>query len=134
VTDIIISREAVLNERDNDQKIVELSNELQQIDLQLAQQELIESDSNQDAKKTALNLIDPRVYTIQLKATQNPLNIDQMFRGLEGVNEFKSNDGLYKYYCGEYLSLSKAKEALLAIQKAGYKDAFIRNLYSLITH
>ena len=88
---------------------------------------------NPDAKKAALNQIDQRDYTIQLKASKYPLNIDYMFSGLEGVIEFKGNDGLYKYYIGKYVSLSKAKEALLEIKKAGYEDAYIRNLYLLLT-
>jgi hypothetical protein len=61
------------------------------------------------------------------------LDIARIFTGIEGVNEIKTPDGLYKYYCGDYASLSKAKEALLAIKKLGYEDAFIRNLYLLLT-
>ena len=86
-----------------------------------------------DQKKAVLDKIDKGIFTIQLKATNNPLDIARIFTGIEGVNEIKSGDGLYKYYCGEYASLSKAKEALLAIKKLGYEDAFIRNLYLLIT-
>jgi outer membrane protein OmpA-like peptidoglycan-associated protein len=88
---------------------------------------------NPKAKRIALNKIDQKVYTIQLRATRNPLNINSMFSGLEEVNEVKTTDGLYKYYYGEYLELSKAKEALLSIKKLGYEDAFIRNLYLLMT-
>ena len=86
-----------------------------------------------DQEKAVLDKIDKGIFTIQLKAANNPLDIARIFTGIEGVNEIKSSDGLYKYYCGEYASLSKAKEALLAIKKLGYEDAFIRNLYLLIT-
>jgi outer membrane protein OmpA-like peptidoglycan-associated protein len=72
------------------------------------------------------------VYTIQLIATRNPLNIDRIFSGLEGITEIKADDGYFKYLYGEYEMLSKAKEALLAIKKSGYKDAFIRNLNEVI--
>jgi outer membrane protein OmpA-like peptidoglycan-associated protein/tetratricopeptide (TPR) repeat protein len=94
-----------------------------------------ESKSNltSDQKKAVLDKIDKGIFTIQLKATSNPLDIARIFTGIEGVNEIKSSDGLYKFYCGEYASLSKAKEALLTIKKLGYEDAFIRNLYLLIT-
>ena len=94
-----------------------------------------ESDSilNPEGKKAFLDKIDKDLYTIQLRATKYPLNINRFFIGIENVNEIKASDGLYKYYCGEYKSLSKAKEALLAIKKLGYEDAFIRNLYLLIT-
>jgi outer membrane protein OmpA-like peptidoglycan-associated protein/tetratricopeptide (TPR) repeat protein len=86
-----------------------------------------------EAKKAIFDKIDKGAFTIQLIAVKNPLDIGRFFSGVEGVNEVKSVDGLYKYYCGEYTSLSKAKEALLAIKKAGYEDAFIRNLYLLLT-
>jgi outer membrane protein OmpA-like peptidoglycan-associated protein/tetratricopeptide (TPR) repeat protein len=86
-----------------------------------------------EAKKAILDKIDQGVFTIQLKATQNPLDIDKTFTGIEGVTEIKTNDGMYKYYCGEYRTLSKAKDVLLKIKKFGFEDAFIRNLYLLIT-
>ena len=72
-------------------------------------------------------------YTIQLRASKNSLNFKRIFSGLEGVNEIKANDGFYKYYYGKYVTLSKAKEALLELKKSGFEDAFIRNLYLLMT-
>lgn len=86
-----------------------------------------------ETRKSILDKIDKGVYTIQLKATRDPLDINRLFSGIEDVHEIKSTDGFYKYYYGEFMSLSKAKEALLTIKKAGYNDAFIRNLYLLIT-
>ncbi len=68
------------------------------------------------------------VYTVQLYATRNPLNINRIFEGIEGVFEMKADDGLYKYLYGEFRSLPKAKEALLFIKKRGYEDAFIRQI------
>ncbi len=88
---------------------------------------------NSDSKKLVLTDIDQKAYTIQVKATKNPLNIEKVFNGLEGVNEIKADDGFYKYYYGEYKTLSKAKEALLNIKRLGYEDAFIRDLYLLIS-
>jgi outer membrane protein OmpA-like peptidoglycan-associated protein/tetratricopeptide (TPR) repeat protein len=86
-----------------------------------------------EAKKAILDKIDKGVFTIQLKATQNPLDIEKTFTGIEGVSEIKTNDGMYKYYCGEYKTLTRAKDVLLKIKKFGFEDAFIRNLYLLIT-
>jgi len=86
-----------------------------------------------EQKKVILDKIDKGVFTVQLKATSNALDIGRIFSGIENVNEVRTSDGLYKYYVGEYASLSKAKEALLAIKKLGYEDAFIRNLYLLLT-
>jgi outer membrane protein OmpA-like peptidoglycan-associated protein len=88
---------------------------------------------NPDADKVAINHTGQRVYTIQLLATRNPLNISRIFSGLEGVREIKANDGYYKYSYGEYKALSKAKEALLSIKKLGYEDAFIRDLNLMIS-
>ncbi len=88
---------------------------------------------NAESKKLALSKGDQKVYTIQVKATRNPLNIDKIFSGLEGVSETKASDGFFKYYYGEYKELSKAKEALLNIKRLGYEDAFIRDLYLLIS-
>jgi len=88
---------------------------------------------NPEAKKEALSHIDQEVYTIQLKATQHPLNIKIIFKGLEKVNEFRATDGFYKYYFGEYSTQAKARDALLTIKKLGYDDAFVRNLYILLT-
>lgn len=68
------------------------------------------------------------IYTLQLIATRNQLNINLVFAGLEGVTELRTDDGLYKYFYGEYETLSKAREALLSIKKSGYKDAFIKQI------
>ena len=84
-------------------------------------------------KKTALNNIDQNIYTIQLKATRNPLNINKIFAGLNPVNEIKASDGFYKYYYGEYETASKAREILVSVKKLGFEDAFIRNLYLLLS-
>lgn len=88
---------------------------------------------NPDAKKVGINQVGQRVYTIQLKATRNPLNISRIFSGLEGVREIKDDDGYYKYFYGEYKALSKAKEALLSIKKLGYEDAFISDINVMIS-
>ena len=84
---------------------------------------------NPDEGKAISGKIDKRLYTIQIKATKNQLDIGRVFTGMAGVKEIKSSDGFFKYYYGEYSGLSKANEALLAIKKLGYEDAFIKNLY-----
>ena len=82
---------------------------------------------NQDAMLNA-NFKKQFVYAVQLLATRNPLNINRIFSGLEGVYEIKADDGLFKYYYGEYSDLPKAKESLLFVKKSGYEDAFIRQI------
>jgi hypothetical protein len=88
---------------------------------------------NPAQKKTALSRVNQSALTIQLKATRNALDINKVFSGIEGVNEIKSPDGYYKYYYGEYISPEKAKADLDAIKKLGFEDAFIRNLYQLMS-
>jgi outer membrane protein OmpA-like peptidoglycan-associated protein len=85
-----------------------------------------------EANKGEVDKSDQKVYTIQLKAAKSPLDMNQIFNGLDGVNEIKASDGLYKYYYGEYQALSKAKERLESIKKLGFNDAFIRNLTIMI--
>jgi outer membrane protein OmpA-like peptidoglycan-associated protein/tetratricopeptide (TPR) repeat protein len=73
-----------------------------------------------------------RIYTIQLKASKSPLNIEQ-FSAIKDVREILGDDGYYRYVVGEYSELSKAKEAVIPIHEAGFKDAFIRELNILVT-
>jgi hypothetical protein len=84
-------------------------------------------------KETAFSNVDRTIVTIQLKATRNALNINKVFSGLEGVKEIRSSDGFYKYYYGEYRSPEKAKEDLETIKKLGFEDAFVKNLYLLLS-
>ena len=88
---------------------------------------------NPGGKNSFLSHLDQKKYTIQLGATRNPINAGKIFSGLHGVSEVKANDGYYKYYYGEYTSVSDAKNALLIVHKEGYDDAYIRNLYELVT-
>lgn len=67
------------------------------------------------------------VYSIQLKATRNPIDIDRIFPGYEGVREIVADDGFYKYVWGEYRSVAQAKEALVEVKK-DFDDAFIRQV------
>jgi len=72
-----------------------------------------------------------RIYTIQLKASRAPLNMN-LFKDYTGVKEILGDDGYYRYTMGEYSQLSKAKEALNPLLEAGFKDAFIREHNLLI--
>lgn len=91
----------------------------------------IKSLSDPSSRKAVLSGVDQSLLTIQLKATRNPMDINKVFIGIEGVKEIKAPDGFYKYYFGEYTSLQKAKQVLAGIKKSGYQDAFIRKLYLL---
>jgi outer membrane protein OmpA-like peptidoglycan-associated protein len=86
------------------------------------------SPSIRESDATASAMTNQMVYTVQVKATKSPLKISLIFPGIEGITEIKTDDGFYKYYYGQYKSLSKAKEALEFIKKAGFEDAFIRQI------
>ena len=86
-----------------------------------------------EEQQSALKKINQDILTIQVKATRNALNIKKIFKGLDGVKEIRTSDGFYKYYYGEYTSVIKAREALASVKKIGFEDAFIRNLYLLMS-
>jgi len=104
VTDIIISREAVLNERDNNQKLVELSNELQLIELQLAQQELREKESTQNVNERIAKIVGEmnRYYT-EIDEVENS-SIEGLFTK---HNENFSGSEEQIFYFSKLLSISK---------------------------
>ncbi|MGB8489681.1 MAG: OmpA family protein, partial [Bacteroidales bacterium] len=68
-----------------------------------------------------------KVFSIQLKATKNPLDIRKVFPGYEGVKEMNGGDGFYKYLYGEFTSIAEAKDALEKARK-DFSDAFIREI------
>jgi len=94
-------------------------------------------DLNDEAKTLAKRKIivslatGKRIYTIQLLAIKSPVSMD-MYKDLKGVREILDDDGFYKYVVGEYETQAQAQEALKAIQNAGFKDAIVRELNSLI--
>jgi OmpA-OmpF porin, OOP family len=96
---------------------------LNQYDLNNETRSVLNPDS-----KGAVNQPVEWVYTVQLMATRNPLNMKSIFEGIEKVTEYRADDGFFKYFYGEYKSLAKAKEALLSMKKSGYADAFIRQI------
>lgn len=70
-------------------------------------------------------------YTIQLAASKKHENINQ-FNIIDGIREIVSTDGYFRYISGEFKSLSEAKSTLITLQQAGFKNAFIRELNSLV--
>ena len=68
-----------------------------------------------------------KVYTIQLRATRNPIDVNKSFPGYSGIKELPAENGFYKYTYGEFTSIAKAKEVLLSVKK-DYNDAFIREI------
>ncbi|MDI9554055.1 MAG: OmpA family protein [Bacteroidota bacterium] len=67
------------------------------------------------------------VYSIQLKATRSPIDINRIFPGYTGVREIIADDGFYKYVWGEFRSVADAKAALVDVKK-DFDDAFIRQV------
>ena len=89
------------------------------------------SKSLTDANAINRQINSKLVYTIQLKAARRPINMNK-FRGIDGVREIVNDDGYYRYVCGEFNSITKAKAALGPFHESGFKDAFIRELNLLI--
>ncbi len=75
---------------------------------------------------------DQKYYTIQLKVTATPVNVNTVFAGLKGVMESKEMDGLYHYLYGRYTSLTEVESALGRAKQTGFSDAFIREISVLI--
>ena len=70
-------------------------------------------------------------YTIQISASKQRLNLKQ-FAKIDGVREIASDDGYYRYVCGDYSSFAEAQKALGNIKKTGLDKAFIRDFNTLL--
>ena len=74
-----------------------------------------------------------KYFTIQLKCTKTPLNINNEFPKFKGIRETKEIDGLYHYLFGRYETYSEAKTILNNITKEdGFKDAFVREINVMV--
>jgi len=71
------------------------------------------------------------IYTIQIKASLSPLNMN-LFNDIRDVREVYGEDGYYRYLAGEYQSIADARKELQSIQKAGFGEAFVRELNLLL--
>jgi hypothetical protein len=73
-----------------------------------------------------------KYYSIQLKATNVPIDINTVFAGLKGVRETKEIDGMYHYLYGRYTSAGEARTVMQRKQIIGFKDAFVREISILV--
>jgi tetratricopeptide (TPR) repeat protein len=73
-----------------------------------------------------------KYYSIQLKATSVPLDLNTTFPGLKGVSETKEIDGMYHYLYGRYTSAAEANTVMKRKQIIEFKDAFVREISILI--
>lgn len=104
VTDIIISREAVLNERDNDLKIADLNNELKFIEQQLDQQDFFEKQSTQRVNETLAEIVsDMQRYYAEIDEVENS-SIEGLFTK---HNENFSGSEEQIFYFSKLVSISK---------------------------
>jgi outer membrane protein OmpA-like peptidoglycan-associated protein len=75
--------------------------------------------------QTAVNKhVNSNYYCIQVAALAKPISVDK-FADCGDVLTYKGDDGLTRYYVGNYSSKSLAKEQLSNIKQLGYSDAFI---------
>lgn len=63
-------------------------------------------------------------YTIQLKAVERQLVLDA-FTKLDGIKQYKTSDGFYRYTYKEFTDIELAKEELKNVIARGFTDAFI---------
>lgn len=73
-----------------------------------------------------------KYYSIQLKATTAPVDINTTFKGLKGIRETKEIDGKYHYFYGRYTSAEEAKAVMKRNQFIEFKDAFVREISIII--
>jgi outer membrane protein OmpA-like peptidoglycan-associated protein len=87
---------------------------------------------NESGDENHLQKVEPegKKFTIQLAASRKPMNMSY-FKGTEGVREVYSSDNYYRYICGEYVSVAKARSDVTSLRESGFKDAFIRNISSI---
>lgn len=71
-------------------------------------------------------------YTIQLKATRTPLDMNSTFRGLKDVREAKEIDGMFHYLYGRYSTPEEAKTVLQRSLFREFSDAFVREISVLV--
>jgi hypothetical protein len=73
-----------------------------------------------------------KYYSIQLKATKTPVDMNITFAGLKGVSETKEIDGMYHYLYGRYTSAAEAGAVMKREQIMKFEDAFVREISVLI--
>jgi hypothetical protein len=73
-----------------------------------------------------------KYYTIQLKATSEPVDIKTTFAGFKGVREMQEIDGMYHYLYGRYTSDTEARTVLQRKEIKEFSDAFVREIIVLI--
>ncbi len=67
-------------------------------------------------------------FSIQLKATKSPIDVNIVFAGLNGVRETKEVDGMYHYLYGRYTSNTEAYTVMKRKQIMEFPDAFVREI------
>lgn len=73
-----------------------------------------------------------KYYSIQLKATSIPVDINATFPGLKDVREAKEIDGMYHYLYGRYTTTPEANTVMKRKQIMEFKDAFVREISIVI--
>ncbi len=84
--------------------------------------ELVQKSSN--FFKSKMNDTDKTVYTIQLYALKEPLELSTI-KGLAEVKMVQNDDGYYRYIWGEFIGKTSARQALGNIMEKGFYDAFV---------
>lgn len=75
-----------------------------------------------------------KYFSIQLKATKTPVDINLTFPGLTGIRETKEIDGMYHYLYGRYSTSEEAKTVLQRNQFRMFSDAFVKEIGILMNN
>ena len=69
------------------------------------------------------------IYRVQVASSTNPVETKPYnFKGLTDVFEYEQS-GMYRYYTGNTVDLSKASRLQSEVREKGYKDAFVVPFY-----
>ena len=105
----------------------------------IEEQRVVEGNSNdqnndgapdQEPNEVAVLPSNELVYKVQLASSSTPVDLrPENFRGVEGVEEMKMEDGVFKYLVGNFDNFDDAVELQRQIREQSYKDAFIIAIY-----
>ncbi len=65
-------------------------------------------------------------YTIQVAALPNTKPIDETaYNKLPDIQKIIGDDGITRFYSGNFTSLDESRKSLMTLKQKGFKDAFL---------
>ncbi len=93
----------------------------------------VEAQSAVDDIRTSQQIVawtseDLPAFSIQISASKTPPADASFAKGLDVVYEYKTTDGLIKYYYGKFETYAEANKEIRSIRSKGFDSAFVVNL------